>query len=150
MKFLKNKGFTLAEMLIVMAVVVILAAAAAPAIGSQAEAARESNDLSAIREGFIEAYTQAAVAYNATGKLGTNGTMNVSLTVPITQTVAGWGTTPVVGGVTLNVADSSGAFEPTASSVANKQLVYAFEGDATATGEDKVPFAFVGVTVATG
>ena len=52
MKVLKNKGFTLAEMLIVMAVVVVLAAAAMPAVSNQIETSRESIDIDNLRAAY--------------------------------------------------------------------------------------------------
>lgn len=69
-KFLKKAGFTLAEMLIVMAVVVILAAAAIPAVGNQTEAAKQSNDLAILHDLYTQAYVEAAID-EATGTLNT-------------------------------------------------------------------------------
>lgn len=79
MKVLKNKGFTLAEMLIVMAVVVVLAAATIPAIQGQTEAAKQSNDLAALRDVYVQAYTEIAME-RAGGGTGTSASSPVSVT----------------------------------------------------------------------
>jgi type IV pilus assembly protein PilA len=86
MKFLKNnKGFTLSELLIVMAVVVVLAAAAIPTVGSQIEAARESNDLAAIASAYVEAYTKASVKQVSGGTVGAE-----TVEITVSQTKSGW------------------------------------------------------------
>ena len=54
-KLVERKGFTLTELLIVMAVVAVLAAVAIPTFSKQMEAARETNDLSLIRNAYTEA-----------------------------------------------------------------------------------------------
>ena len=56
MKKLKNsKGFTLMEMLIVVAIIAILIAIAIPSFTSQLEKARESADIANIRSAYAEA-----------------------------------------------------------------------------------------------
>ena len=103
MKFFKKldrKGFTLAEMLIVMAVVVVLAAAAIPAVGNQVETARETNDLDMIRAAYVDAFAQAATDY-------ADGTLTAAKIAkgPFTwnQVNAGWTgiTSPTVGSKTV-------------------------------------------------
>ena len=66
---MKKKGFTLAELLIVVAIIAVLVAVALPTFTSQLEKSREAADLSNIRTGYAEvvcdaltegsAYTQA-------------------------------------------------------------------------------------------
>lgn len=81
MKKIKNtKGFTLMEMLIVVAIIAILIAIAIPTFTAQLEKAREAADIANIRS----AYSEAMVKY-------LNGDANPSKETPaMTQTKAGW------------------------------------------------------------
>ena len=84
MKKIKNtKGFTLMEMLIVVAIIAILIAIAIPTFTAQLEKAREAADIANIRS----TYSEAMVAY-----LDGNGTANVSKDTAskMTQTKSGW------------------------------------------------------------
>lgn len=53
-----NRGFTLAELLIVMAIILILAAIAIPSFTKQLEASRETSDVNALRAAYSEAITE--------------------------------------------------------------------------------------------
>ncbi len=77
-----NKGFTLAELLIVVAIIAVLVAIAIPVFTSQLERSREATDLSNIRA----AYAEAVADYLATGA-STAKTATVS---NVKQTVSGW------------------------------------------------------------
>ncbi|MDO4501632.1 MAG: prepilin-type N-terminal cleavage/methylation domain-containing protein [Coriobacteriia bacterium] len=55
----KNDGFTLAELLIVVAIVLVLVAIAIPVFTSQIEKSREATDLANIRSSFAEVKSQA-------------------------------------------------------------------------------------------
>ena len=87
MKKIKNtKGFTLMEMLIVVAIIAILIAIAIPTFTAQLEKAREAADIANIRS----TYSAAMVDY-------LNSTTTTSITTPITkdtpamtQTNGGW------------------------------------------------------------
>ena len=81
MKKIKNtKGFTLMEMLIVVAIIAILIAIAIPTFTAQLEKAREAADIANIRS----AYSEAMVKY-------LNNDTNPSKETPeMTQTTAGW------------------------------------------------------------
>ena len=81
MKKIKNtKGFTLMEMLIVVAIIAILIAIAIPTFTTQLEKAREAADIANIRS----AYSEAMVKY-------LDGDANPSAPTPeMTQTTAGW------------------------------------------------------------
>lgn len=83
MKKIKNtKGFTLMEMLIVVAIIAILIAIAIPTFTAQLEKAREAADIANIRN----AYSEAMVAY-------LSGTTPASAeTQKMTQTKSGWTT----------------------------------------------------------
>lgn len=56
-----NKGFTLAELLIVVAIIAVLVAVAIPTFGGQVERAREAADIANLRA----AYAEATAAYLA-------------------------------------------------------------------------------------
>ncbi len=51
----ENKGFTMAELLIVVAIIAVMVAIAIPTFANQLERSRESVDLSALRNGYTEA-----------------------------------------------------------------------------------------------
>lgn len=54
MKKMNKKGFTLAELLIVVAIIAVLVAIAIPVFSSQLEKAREATDMSNIRSAYAE------------------------------------------------------------------------------------------------
>ena len=69
-----NKGFTLAELLIVVAIIAVLVAIAIPVFTTQLERSREATDLSNIRAAYAEAMSEylaqgASSAQSATGTL---------------------------------------------------------------------------------
>ncbi len=53
-----NKGFTLAELLIVVAIIAVLTAVAIPVFGNALEKAKESTDLSNLRAAYAEAVAE--------------------------------------------------------------------------------------------
>lgn len=84
-KIKNTKGFTLMEMLIVVAIIAILIAIAIPTFTTQLEKAREAADIANIRS----AYSEAMVKY-LDGAMK-DGSPDTSATTPeMTQTKAGW------------------------------------------------------------
>ena len=77
-----NKGFTLAELLIVVAIIAVLVAIAIPVFTTQLERSREATDLSNIRS----AYAEAVADYLANG--ATAATTATVTTVQ--QQTSGW------------------------------------------------------------
>ena len=76
-----NKGFTLAELLIVVAIIAVLVAIAIPVFTSQLEKAREATDMANIRSG----YGAAVVDYLANGDASA-----IKVEIEAKQTLPGW------------------------------------------------------------
>ncbi len=79
MKKTNKKGFTLAELLIVVAIIAVLVAIAIPVFTTQLEKSRESTDLANVRS----AYAALVVAYLDTGSTST-------IEVPAEQKADNW------------------------------------------------------------
>lgn len=92
--FKKNNenGFTLAELLIVVAIIAVLVAISIPIFTTQLEKAREATDAANIRAAYAEIMT-AALTEDAT-TLDENGAevSNFEKTIEIKQKVASWST----------------------------------------------------------
>ncbi len=80
MKKMNKKGFTLAELLIVVAIIAVLVAISIPIFSSQLERSREAVDAANIRAAYAEAAAEAI----------TGDKDSVSKKVTIKQTTAGW------------------------------------------------------------
>ena len=101
MKKLKNsKGFTLMEMLIVVAIIAVLVAIAIPTFTNQLEKAREATDLANLRSAYAQ--VMAAALTNSAedpsinlNRDGDDGAAVWSINVNATQTVAKWQTKDV-------------------------------------------------------
>ena len=82
MKKMNKKGFTLAELLIVVAIIAVLVAIAIPVFSSQLEKAREATDLANIRSAYAEVVVEALDTY----------TTAPSKVVDLKQQTANWQT----------------------------------------------------------
>ena len=90
MKKNNNKGFTLAELLIVVAIIAVLTAIAIPVFTTQLEKSREATDMSNLRA----AYAEVMATYLANGaKVGSTASTNCEATVTARQTQSGWANT---------------------------------------------------------
>ena len=78
-----NKGFTLAELLIVVAIIAVLTAIAIPVFTTQLEKSREATDMSNIRA----AYAEVMAGYLGNGA---STSTNTTATVTARQTQSGW------------------------------------------------------------
>ena len=129
MKKLKNsKGFTLMEMLIVVAIIAILVAIAIPAFSGQLEKAREAADMANIRSAYAEVMAAALTGDTTklpTGISYTNGVW--SKNVDATQKQANWQTNK--DSDTTKIADKDVA----ALTAGNKWAVKYNETDGTTT-----------------
>lgn len=76
---LNRKGFTLLEMLIVIAIVAVLISVAVPVLSSQLERSREAVDLANVRSAYAQVSTEALL-----------GNTGVTVTVNLKQKQAGW------------------------------------------------------------
>ena len=82
-----KKGFTLAELLIVVAIIAVLVAISIPIFSSQLEKSREAVDLANIRA----AYAEITAEYLSSGNNGdSSSTLPTNITVPVTQKTDKW------------------------------------------------------------
>jgi prepilin-type N-terminal cleavage/methylation domain-containing protein len=82
MKKMNNKGFTLMEVLIVVAIIAVLIAIAIPVFGNQLEKAREAVDAANLRSAYAEVVAEVMLDGSSEGR-----------TVIQKQTKANWATT---------------------------------------------------------
>lgn len=86
MKRLNKKGFTMAELLIVVAIIAVLVAIAIPIFTAQLEKAREATDEANIRAAYAE-----VVAAQVSGETDAS---KLSKSVALKQTKSGWQSKP--------------------------------------------------------
>ena len=79
-----NKGFTLAELLIVVAIIAVLVAISIPIFSTQLEKSREATDIANIRSAYAEVVTGYLADNNSSSKI----------TVNLQQAVDSWQTSP--------------------------------------------------------
>ena len=93
---ISRKGFTLAELLIVVAIIAVLVAVAIPVFGSQLEKSREAADLANVRAAYAKVLTEANM-----------GIYNEPVTVKLKQKQYGWQSADVItiGGISHSVKD---------------------------------------------
>ena len=94
-----NKGFTLAELLIVVAIIAVLVAIAIPIFTGQLEKSREATDLANVRSAYAEVMVAAISEDKSSAAYQSDGQW--SATVDLVQRKDGWTTkTPLnIGGV---------------------------------------------------
>lgn len=94
MKKNNNKGFTLMEMLIVVAIIAVLVAIAIPVFTNQLEKAREATDMANIRSAYAEvmacALTNASDKTNGVTRTENGGVYTWTKTVEPVQKQADW------------------------------------------------------------
>ena len=130
MKKNNNKGFTLMEMLIVVAIIAVLVAIAIPVFTNQLEKSREATDAANIRSAYAE--VMACAMTNATkadaAKNGvvvnddTDGEYTYSKTVKVTQKQTKWQNTSIEEIAGIAVGD--GANEVNAAKLGGWTITY--------------------------
>ena len=93
---ISRKGFTLAELLIVVAIIAVLVAVAIPIFGSQLEKSREAADLANVRAAYAEVLTEANM-----------GIYDKEVTVNLKQKQYDWQSADVItiGGISHSVKE---------------------------------------------
>ncbi len=86
MKKMNKKGFTLAELLIVVAIIAVLVAIAIPVFNTQLEKSRETTDVANLRSAYAEAVAEYL----------TNESEPKSETYTIQQKTSGWNISPAL------------------------------------------------------
>jgi len=126
MKKINNKkGFTLAELLIVVAIIAVLVAIAIPVFTNQLEKAREATDLANVRSAYAEVMTQ----YLEDGE-------ESSMTVTAQQKVAGWQTQPQPALMTqINGEEESITFDAKTEGSYTVSITVDEDGEVTVTVE---------------
>ena len=127
-----QKGFTLMEMLIVVAIIAILVAIAIPVFTSQLEKAREATDAANIRA----AYAEVMMAFLD------NDTANYSKSVTLQQTKADWQTTDIKNNGIAGIKEGTTSGDATVSGTPSPK------GSATVavTNEGKVSITYGAAT----
>lgn len=117
-----NKGFTLAELLIVVAIIAVLVAISIPIFTAQLEKSRESTDAANIRSAYAEVVAAAL----------TDPDNDHSATVEKKQTQGGWQNTSIkeIAGATTTQIDAGGAGEVTIKYTATDGKIMIGEAEA--------------------
>ena len=96
-----NKGFTLAELLIVVAIIAVLVAIAIPVFTTQLEKSREATDIANVRSAYANVVAEYITGGDADG---------YSMTVTAKQAQEGWQGEPGVLMTQIDGVESSIAF----------------------------------------
>ena len=122
-----NKGFTLAELLIVVAIIAVLTAIAIPVFTSQLEKSREATDLANVRAAYAEQMT-ALLEWD-----GTAANLPAAINVPVKQTQANWQCDGGEATTTIAEGKEGGGIEVTALTSGNYVVKVAADGSGIVT-----------------
>ena len=120
MKKLNKKGFTLAELLIVVAIIAVLVAISIPIFTAQLEKAREATDAANIRSAYAEV-TANLLTWDGTSTIE-------SKTIPAKQTQANWQTAGnaqkmEIGGQQVEAVTSGSSWTVSADTTNSKVVI---------------------------
>ncbi len=114
-KMLNKKGFTLAELLIVVAIIAVLVAIAIPIFTNQLEKARESTDAANIRDFYAEIATGLVTGdldYATGATMKVSGGKTATVTTPLTTATGDFVVTVAAGEAKQQVSQwQTGAVE---------------------------------------
>lgn len=97
----ERNGFTLAELLVVVAIIGVLVGVSIPVFSGQLEKAREATDLANVRAAYAEVMSDAATETKTAGSTYDETTNRYTKTVKLKQKKTGWTTAnPTVAGIT--------------------------------------------------
>lgn len=129
LKKLRNKkGFTLAELLIVVAIIGVLVAISIPIFTSQLEKAREATDMANLRSAYAECSAAVLTGSSDNSDVTVDSNGDASTTVTLTQKQANWQTADHAN---MKIGDESLDDIPTSGTVTVKVT---HDGVATFTG----------------
>lgn len=113
-----NKGFTLAELLVVVAIIAVLVAISIPIFTSQLEKSREANDEANLRVAYAEVTASALTETVANDHVQGDTTNGWTVEVPASQTEDGWvsGTSVNIGGVSVEAVTKGNSWVVKATS----------------------------------
>ena len=147
-----KKGFTLAELLIVVAIIAVLVAIAIPIFTNQLEKAKEATDQANIRDYYAEIATALVTGdldYSTGDTMTVSGGKTVTVTTPLTTATGTFDITVAAGTANQTVSQwQSGAFTVAGVTVAateemkgTSNIVYTFKVDADNTYLESVSFS---------
>lgn len=119
-KKLNKKGFTLAELLVVVAIIGVLVAISIPIFTSQLEKAREATDMANIRAAYAEVVADGLTEPNKTH----------TASVSMKQAKSSWDTSGNIAGVDLNSISTTGNVEITYHPTSGSSDAYVTIGSA--------------------
>ncbi len=118
-----KKGFTLAELLIVVAIIAVLVAIAIPIFSSQMKSAKDAVDLANVRACYAEAMTKYLTEGNTSAG---DASSTTTFTPQGDGSTKGW-TDGKIGGLQMTKAIHDGL-------TSGKTLKFTFDGSGTVTG----------------
>lgn len=140
-KINRNHGFTMAELLIVVAIIAVLVAVSIPVFSNQLEKSREATDAANIRSAYAQ--VQAAVLLDTGNEIAGNshapdlvytaakdaaGKWTYTAKIKLKQQQDNWINEPDIGGVTVS---SSGVASGSTIPLANKFAYIKYDGTNT-------------------
>lgn len=120
----ENKGFTLAELLIVVAIIAVLVAIAIPIFTTQLEKSREATDLANVRGAYAEVMAAANLEDKASPLYSTTN-KEYSKIVTLKQKKDGWSSSNeiVIGGIS-SVSDKGGRWRNNPKAEGTCKVIY--------------------------